>query len=344
MNRRYYIFAILAAVLLISAGYLRAGANPFFRVIVSNDIKLAEQQRSQEKKAALEQRARQAVLGFKAEAVNSNAEIGFPIDELMPELVGSTTPNQMTTTASSALVIDEATGKVLYSKNSDQRHSIASITKLFTALVFLDFNPGWDKVYQLKKQDRREGGKVYVWTGEKISVKDLFHLSLVASGNTETLALVNSTGLGEELFVKKMNEKAQQLGLKSTVFEDPIGLDEGNISTAEEIARFAKLALSKPEISKAVTMSKWKFSTVAGRKAVVSSTDELLGDRLQCNAKVVGGKTGYNNRAGYCFVGKFNNPDENTVISVVLGETSKQTRFSETEKLIGWAYDNYQWQ
>jgi D-alanyl-D-alanine carboxypeptidase len=195
----------------------------------------------------------------------------------------------------------------------------------------------------MKNTDRREGGKVYLWSGEKVSVKDLFYLSLVASGNSETMALVNSTGLGEELFVKKMNEKAKELGLKNTVFLDPVGLNEGNVSTAREVAKFARTALAKQEIAKAVTTDKYRCATKAGRKIAVSSTDELLGDKIDQGLDLDGGKTGYNGRAGYCFVGKFTNAENHPLISVILGEATKKSRFSETMDLVKWAYDSHAW-
>jgi D-alanyl-D-alanine carboxypeptidase len=165
----------------------------------------------------------------------------------------------------------------------------------------------------------------------------------VASGNSETMALVNSTGLGEELFVKKMNEKAKELGLKNTVFLDPVGLNEGNVSTAKEVAKFARIALAKQEIAKAVTTDRYKCATKAGRKIAVSSTDELLGDKIDQGLDLDGGKTGYNGRAGYCFVGKFTNAENHPLISVILGEATKKSRFSETMDLVKWAYDSHAW-
>lgn len=343
MRDRYYILMIMTAIAILS-GWL-VGFLDFNQVNVvayNGRFEVPKTITTQEEVQLIGQAAKQRVLGEKALAASTSP--GLPLADYRPvdpiRVQGGTDFN---TSASSAVIINEETGHVLYAENSRAKRAIASITKLFTALVFLDFNPGWEKVYQLKGSDRREGGRIYTWSGEKLKVKDLFNLSLVASGNTETIALVNATGLGEELFVKKMNEKARELGLNNTVFKDAVGLSEENISTAEDVAKFAKVALGNKEIAKAVTSEKFECTTQAGRVVKVSSTDELLGSLEDPVLGLEGGKTGYNNRAGYCFVGKFNNDDKHPVISVILGELTKSSRFTETKDMVKWTYDNYAW-
>jgi D-alanyl-D-alanine carboxypeptidase len=339
MRDRYYIFFLLTGIAVLS-GWLAAYSSTHPDVLIDDGGVMRSASVSVKTEAGLITSAtKKQVLANRVEAATSSRLTLS--EELDPIRINGS--SQFTTTASSALVLNEKTGAVLWDKNGDDSRAIASITKLFTALVFLDFNPGWDKTYQMKNTDRREGGKVYLWSGEKVSVKDLFYLSLVASGNSETMALVNSTGLGEELFVKKMNEKAKELGLKNTVFLDPVGLNEGNVSTAREVAKFARTALAKQEIAKAVTTDKYRCATKAGRKIAVSSTDELLGDKIDQGLDLDGGKTGYNGRAGYCFVGKFTNAENHPLISVILGEATKKSRFSETMDLVKWAYDSHAW-
>lgn len=244
----------------------------------------------------------------------------------------------------SGVVLDLKTGKLLFDKNAEAKNPIASISKLMTVLVFLDHNPGWDRVYEIKAEDVREGGKAYLSVGDKVRVKDLFYLSLVASDNMATIALIKSAGLTETGFVELMNGKAAILELKDTHFSDPVGLADANISTALEVARFARAALSNEEIKKATLTKKYEFITLGGKNKVVYNTDNLLSVFPQNGVEIKGGKTGYTEAAGYCFVGEFTNKDKRDVLSVVLGSDSKDARFTETHKLVGWAYENYIWQ
>lgn len=343
MRDRYYILLLMTAIAVLSGwlvGFL--DFNQTNVVAYDGRFEVPKQVTTQEEVLLLGQVAKQKVLGEKVLAASSS--VGLPESEYKPvDPIRVRGGKDFNTSASSAVIINEETGHVLFAENSQTKRAIASITKLFTALVFLDFNPGWEKVYQIKNSDRREGGRIYTWTGEKLKVKDLFNLSLVASGNTETIALINATGLGEELFVKKMNLKAKELGLTNTVFKDAVGLNEENTSTAEDVARFAKVALSKKEIAEAVTIEKFQCTTQAGRVVKVLSTDELLGSLDDPVLGLEGGKTGFNNRAGYCFVGKFNNDKEHPIISVILGESTKNSRFAETKDMVKWTYDNYAW-
>ncbi|MCX6798139.1 MAG: serine hydrolase, partial [Candidatus Falkowbacteria bacterium] len=203
-------------------------------------------------------------------------------------------------TADRAAIFDLATNTFLWEKNSEVRQPLASITKLMTALVFLDNNPGWGKIYKISLADNVVGGKVSLFLGEELKVKDLFYSSLVASDNGATIALVHATGLSETEFIAKMNAKARQLGLFNTSFVDPIGLSDNNLSSARDIARLAKAALKNEEIKKATLTEKYKFQTLGGQEKKVESTDYLLGSDLDNEIIVQGGKTGYTEKAGYC--------------------------------------------
>lgn len=243
----------------------------------------------------------------------------------------------------SALVMDTKTGKILYAQDSDKIRPIASITKLMTALVFLDHNPGWDTYHIVEPKDRLNGGRVYVYKGEKILVRDLFHLSLVASANTATQALMNSTGLSAEEYMKAMNQKAKELGLENTSFIDGVGFSTSNRSTAKEIAKLLKVALDKEEIALATQMSNYSFVTRGGRKGIVNSTNYLVDNWEKSAIDYEGGKTGHTDAAGYCFTGAFMNSLGNGILSVVLGANSPSARFGLTEKMMQWTYASYIW-
>ena len=109
----------------------------------------------------------------------------------------------MKISAASAITVDAASGKILYQKNPEQILPLASITKLMTAIIFLENNPGWDKEYTIAKEDARAGAKASLLVGDTVTVRDLFYAMMVASSNEGAIALANSTGLGQEEFVSK---------------------------------------------------------------------------------------------------------------------------------------------
>lgn len=244
--------------------------------------------------------------------------------------------------ARSAVAVDCQSNGVIFEQAAQEKWPIASITKLMTALVFLDYNPGWDKIYQMRKDDRREGGRVYLYEGEKVKIKDIFYTSLTASDNTATIALVRSAGMTEAQFVEKMNERAKLLGMVDTSFQDATGL-RPNESTAEEIAKFASIALENEEVRTATLKREYRFKTEEGKEKIIHSTDQLLKEEMGDGIEIAGGKTGYTDEAGYCFVGRFAR-DGHELITVVLGTPSTATRFSETGNLVRWIFSNFKWE
>jgi len=244
--------------------------------------------------------------------------------------------------AEAAGVYDASSRFRLWSKNDDSVRSIASITKLMTVLVFLDHNPGWDQTVEITAADNRIGSKAYLFLGDRLSEEDLFRTALVASDNTAITALVRSTGLSEEDFVLKMNQKALALRLKSTTFVEPTGLNSNNQSTVRDITRLALAAFAKPEIRKALQFSRYEFETKGSKKVIVISTNQLLENPNPNSPKLLAGKTGHLPEAGYCFVGWFEH-NGHAVISVILGAPEVDDRFIETQKLVSWAYNGYSW-
>lgn len=240
--------------------------------------------------------------------------------------------------AENGAILDCQNYDLFFSKRPDRAWPIASITKLFTAYTFLDYNPGWETIYEIKAEDKREGGKIYLFTGDKVKIKDLFYFSLVGSDNTATAALVNSTGIAEEEFVVKINNKIKDLGFKNTRIVDVVGLKDGNISTAREIAQFANVALEVDEINRAVLTKKYEFTTEQGKKKATNATNELLNIFPAEDVSILGGKTGHINSSGYCLVSKFKGVDGRAIVTVVLGADSETSRFGLTKKLVDLYY------
>jgi len=241
------------------------------------------------------------------------------------------------------IVVDMETNKILFEKKADIQASIASITKLMTALTFLEFDPSWNSFVEIKREDLVDGAQIYISQGDKIEIKDLFNLSLIASANSATKALVHSTGISEFEFVKRMNQKAESMGLLKTEFVDPIGFSYMNLSTPKDISVMLKEALQNDFIVEVMQKSIYSFKTREGRLVSVKSTNKLLGDYLNDEIDVLGGKTGYTSSAGYCFTGGFENQDGHKLLSVVLGGTSYDSRFFYTDKIVKWAYKSYKW-
>jgi D-alanyl-D-alanine carboxypeptidase len=232
----------------------------------------------------------------------------------------------------------------LYEIEGDTPRPIASITKLMTALTALDHKPDWEATYKISDADRRDGGKIYLYRGDVVRVKDLWAAMLVGSDNTASIALIHTLGLEEDAFVAEMNAKAKSLGLKQTFFKDATGLTADNLSTAKEIAIFARQALIEDRIGSAVALPKINFQTEAGDNKTILSTDALLSAPVGNDFKIVGGKTGYTDVAGYCFVGRFKDSSNRELVAVVLGTATEAERFRQTVKLAAWTYASYDWQ
>ncbi len=275
-----------------------------------------------------------------------NSNVAVSVEQQAPKRI-YTDYLDVKISAQSALAVDVKSGKVLYKKNHDDLRSIGSITKLMSALVFLDQNPNWQNNFSIKETDRRSGNIIYINIGEILTIKDLFYEGLVVSDNDAIMALVRSTGLTETEFVRLMNQKADEMGLKNTKFTDPTGLDFGNKSTASDLARFLNIALENPAIAKATSMTDYEFdvsweqnSKEKTRTIKVKNTDLLLKSYL----KVMGGKTGHLEEAGYCVATKIKGEAEQEIIVIVLGSDSNFNRFQDVKAITDWVFANYQWQ
>ncbi len=227
-------------------------------------------------------------------------------------------------TAASAIVIDAKSGEILYEKNPTQVRPIASLSKLVSALVFMDYNPGWHKMMTIAESDNVGGASLPVEPGDQVSIKNLFMSTLMASKNNATRALMRSTGLSEAQFIVKMNEKAKALGAINTQFVEPTGLSEYNLSTARDMARISREAFKKFEFLEATTLKYYRFNIISveeegGKEIWIKNTNKLVDRDLY----LLGSKTGYTHEAGRCLVTKAKNND-GEMIALVLGSEISQ--------------------
>lgn len=250
-------------------------------------------------------------------------------------------------TARSFVVVEPETGAVIYEKNSQEKRSIASITKLMTALTFLDFNPGWDKEYTMTSADARAGAKPVLMTGEKVKVRDLFYAMMVASSNEAAIALANSTGLSLEEFAKQMNFRAKLLGMSDSNFVEPSGLDSENKSTAKDLIKLVDVVFSHSEIRKAGGTKQHDLKILNKNELrTIYSTDKILKEDFgfkEQSYRLEAGKTGYLGAAGYCFASQVRDQNNRRLLIAVLGSSTTYDRFSDTKSLAYWVFNNFRW-
>jgi D-alanyl-D-alanine endopeptidase (penicillin-binding protein 7) len=246
-------------------------------------------------------------------------------------------------TAPSAALVDTRSGEVLFSQGHERIVPIASITKLATALVLLEAGPAWDAPLTMQPSDDGFEGIPYLKPGDTLTVRQAFMTMLVGSANNAALALARATGLSREQFAARMDAKARELGLTHSRFVDPTGYGPGNVSTVLDVARLAHAALRRDEIREAVTLKEYRFRTAAGQERVVPATNLLLGSFLnEGDYRVIGGKTGYTEEAGYTLVMRARKGDGD-VIGVVLGSPTSDDRFHDLKALFSWGFKTFRW-
>ncbi|MFA6198521.1 MAG: serine hydrolase [Patescibacteria group bacterium] len=244
------------------------------------------------------------------------------------------------TTASSAIVYEPASQTVLFAKNVDALRPIASLSKLMTALVFLEHNPGLEKEVEITADDIVPGGSDHLKADDRVTVENLFYTCLIGSDNVAASALARSTGLATIDFVAQMNDRASRMGFTQTHFEEVTGLNQANVSTAAEVARLLDYALNNSLIRQAVLLPEYTFMPIDTNKTRrVTNTDLLIDSFIQ----VDGGKTGYTNEAGYCFAARASDGNGHRIIAVVLGAANDSARFQEVKGLIAWTFSNWLW-
>lgn len=238
-------------------------------------------------------------------------------------------------TAHSAVVVDAKTGTVLFAKDADLKHLPASTTKLMTALVALEkCTP--DKITTVG-QVEKEGSKMGLAEGDQVTVENLLYGMLIPSGNDAAIALANACASSYTDFIIKMNDKAAELGMTNTHFVNPVGFDNDfQYSTALDLARLAKVAVTNPLISRIVDTKSTVVTDVTGKKTYyLENVNKLLGTV----EGLVGIKTGETNGALEILISKTTR-NGNSIIAVVLGSMH---RFDESQQLIEWAFQNYYW-
>ena len=237
-----------------------------------------------------------------------------------------------------AIIYNPETGKVLWESHAQDQRSIASITKVMTAVVFLEDSPDLSQTVTVTAADRRGGSTTYLRAGDKVTKEDLLHLMLIASDNVAARVLARTSSYGAEGFIARMNQKALDLGLGSTKYADTSGLLSANVSSAYDMARLITFVSSVPQISHVMQKQEYTATAVAGtsrrRQINIHSTNQLV---RQGDVDVQAGKTGFIRSAGYCLATLLRLPQGGPQVAVVvLGAKSNAGRFWETRHLFNW--------
>jgi D-alanyl-D-alanine endopeptidase (penicillin-binding protein 7) len=235
--------------------------------------------------------------------------------------------------AAAAIIYDPETNQVLFEENAQELRSIASITKVMTALVFLETLPDLTQVVKVDRTDMARASTTYLRTGYSVTGDDLLHLLLIGSDNAAARVIARTSPYGTEGFIERMNAKAGELGLEDTHYEDTSGLLSGNVSSAYDMARLIAYAATDERIGTIMRKSGYDFAR--GRRAVhVNSTNRLVRTR---ELEVMGGKTGFISSSGYCLATLVRLPQTGRQVAVVvLGAKSNAGRFAETKHLFNW--------
>ena len=248
----------------------------------------------------------------------------------------------------SAVVIDAATGKRLYSYQPDLEWSAASLSKLMNALVTVGEKPNWNRIVALSTADEVGGGRLRVNDGAKMSMLDLLYSAIAASANNAAMALARVSPLGTKKFVAAMNAKALKLGMTHTTFVGPSGIEAENTSTANDLAKLATAAFNDPIIRQVASTSYYSFVVRnTGDVHKLTNTDKLLVDPNN-GLWVSGGKTGFIYESQYNVIVRMRadppDPQKPTVLVVVLGAPTNDASFASAESLAKWAWNAYDWQ
>jgi len=236
--------------------------------------------------------------------------------------------------AAAAIIFNPANGQVLWEENAQDKRSIASITKVMTTVVFLEDNPDLSQEITVERSDVYAASTTYLRANERVTLDDVLHLTLIASDNAAARILSRVSHGGTASFVERMNEKALELGLENTSFADPSGLNPANVSSAYDLSRLISFAASDERV--APIMRTPTYTVHTSRRAVnIHSTNRLVMEGMD----VVGGKTGFIGKAGYCLATLLRLPQGNQVAFVVLGARSNPGRFWETRHLFNWLQD-----
>jgi len=220
----------------------------------------------------------------------------------------------------------------LWEANSHDKRSVASLTKVMTAVTFIADDPDLTREVVVTRADLYNASTTFLEVGDRLTLNDVLHLALIPSDNAAARVLARTSEGGTAAFVARMNDMAAHLGLTGTHYADPTGLDPDDMSTAFDYSHLIAFAVSDPRLGPIMRTAQYDVHAAPRKPFTIHSTNKLLGTDVD----VRGGKTGFINNAGYCLATLLQIPQGAQVAVVVLGAANSATRFGEARHLFDW--------
>jgi len=234
-----------------------------------------------------------------------------------------------------ALVFDERDNEIIMELNAEEVVPVASLSKLMTAMVIIDAELDMNELITITKddKDRIRYSRSRLQKGMKFTRRDLLLIALAASENRAAMALARTYPGGSDEFVKAMNMKASELGLKQTKFVDAAGLGNGNVSTAQELMKLVQTASEYPVICEFTTTTKESITDQKKNREITFGNTNRLVKRESWPVSL--SKTGYTSDAGNCLVMQ-TKINERPVIIVLLESWGKLSKYGDSNRIKKW--------
>jgi len=247
------------------------------------------------------------------------------------------------------IMIDNASGAIIAASHADEVWPIASITKLVSAKIAIDYGLDLGGRGTVEAEDDVGGAKLWADYGTRFTVRDLLYATLVGSANNAANAIARLTGYEKEDFVSHMNAFARSHNLSRTMFADPTGIEEANISTAREVAEFTREIFEHENIRRPSGTWSTHIEALDDPDYVrdIRSTNWLLYDSAYDDVYVTAGKTGYlGEDVGWNLVVRMHpmgRSEDESVLIVLLGSDGRRESFDDAASLARWAWQNFDW-
>lgn len=240
----------------------------------------------------------------------------------------------ISTSATSAILMDTDNNRIIYSKNVHDVRSVASISKIMTAVLAVESGKMDDDVKINSSINKAYGSAIYIKLGEKMKLRDLVYGLMLRSGNDAALAIADYVGGSVDNFVSMMNHKAKEIGMKDSRFNNPSGLDEdkGNYSTAYDMAILTSYAMKIKDYREIVKTKKYQLET--NKNTYIWNNKHKL---LRLYKYTTGGKTGYTKIAKRTLVTTASKDNTNFVV-VTLNDGND---FKDHMDLFDYGFENY---